>query len=182
MTSPSAQKAAGEIAELAIDDWGNWPVDRCASIIQQAITEAVDAAVAPKPEPTEEWMAQHKIIIQSLAGMAQLCHPEGLEWHEEMVSREQMIKLLIRIKDAQVVIAESLRKHYTAPAEGWQWVPKEPTEEMIAASCKGPKMTLINEIISTYQVRTGTNLTELGGEITAMHEAYKAMLASAPKS
>lgn len=65
--------------------------------------------------------------------------------------------------------------------EGWQLVPKEPTKKMIAASCKGPKMSFINDRLAFAQTRTGTKFTELTGDETAMHEAYRAMLSAAPQ-
>ena len=68
MTS-SAQKAAGEIwRHRSISSNPQVHIDAYASIIQQAITEAVDAAVAPKDKRVKELEA----ALQALKHWSQL--------------------------------------------------------------------------------------------------------------
>ena len=80
-----------------------------------------------------------------------------------------------------------LQQHFPEPSvpAGWKLVPLIPTKEMIEASCKGPGMTMINNMLSAYQIRAGL-IDEKAIKFRddgkpAIQEAYEAMLAVAPE-
>ena len=75
MTSPSAQKAAAEICGMLKMQLGSTPgtneyMEAIAHPIQQAITEAVDAAVAPKDKRVKELEAALRETLEHLADLS----------------------------------------------------------------------------------------------------------------
>lgn len=67
--------------------------------------------------------------------------------------------------------------------EGWKLVPVEPTQEMIDAAECAPQMRIINDVLCTHALRTRSKLN-IGDtpETSAIAEAYRAMLSSAPSA
>ena len=113
--------------------------------------QALDAAIAvlahpPKPEPPAEWVADLKKLAKDIDDWGDT-HLDGPE-------------LEVAIKCHAMVLA-LINKHYTAPSEGWQWVPKEPTKEML--------------------FRGGLAYEKYNRNLVAL-EMYRAMLAAAPKA
>lgn len=112
------------------------PIEEIAAVVR-AYTQR-DA-----PKPPAEWMEAAKGIGALLRG-------------DEMP-----------ISDAhEKEIAAIIAKHYTAPAEGWQMVPKEPTEEMSKAG---------------YGTAVYHQYRGWGQKEYEPMDVWKAMLAAAPK-
>lgn len=83
-------------------------------------------------------------------------------------------------------LPSSIRKHLPPSVpEGWKLVPLIPTKDMIEASCKGPGMKMINNMLSAYQIRIGLinekAIKFRDDDKPAIQEAYEAMLAAAPE-
>jgi hypothetical protein len=132
--------------------------------------EAFCSTPAPQPSLAPE---QEEVVFSSDPDLKVDWKPEDIERLDGAIS-----DVLSKAPAAEPLLAPSAE---VRSVEGWVMVPVEPTPDMLIAGGGTPKMQVISGVVTTHQLRTGENLTELAaGGTSAIYDTYKAILSAAP--